>query len=361
MKKFIAFFSIITSLLLCLSLASCGVKGDRFDLNAFGSPVHVEVYEKKLTKEVKNKISTLLSALDKEFSLDESNSFTVSFNNAQKNQGVLLSNTAKSVLQACKDYYTFSSTLFNPTILPLKKLWKFSFDTKVDNTHFTPPTMEQINEVLNSGVLDFDKVNIDNDEAYKTVDGLTLDFGGMLKGYACDEVAKILLNAGYDSGYVNLGSSSMRILSSSKLSVRHPENSTSTILEINCENIKNFAVSTSGDYEKFYTFEGERYSHIINPLTGAPYQTNLHSVTVLGKDGAFLDAISTTLCLLDFSVQMKNDNPLVYMMNKIVEKDDSVMIFAVYSDGQDKFLITNKMENTHFTLLDSTYEVFTIS
>ena len=84
-------------------------------------------------------------------------------------------------------------------------------------------------------------------------------------------------------------------------------------------------------------------------------------MTVLGKDGAFLDAISTTLCLLDFSVQMKNDNPLVYMMNKIVEKDDSVMIFAVYSDGQDKFLITNKMENTHFTLLDSTYEVFTIS
>jgi len=65
--------------------------------------------------------------------------------------------------------------------------------------------------------------------------------------------------------------------------------------------LDNQAIATSGNYRNFYTFNDKRFSHIIDPRTGYPVETNIVSVTVLGTNCMDADALATALSVLNFN------------------------------------------------------------
>jgi thiamine biosynthesis lipoprotein len=114
--------------------------------------------------------------------------------------------------------------------------------------------------------------------------GISLDPGGVGKGYAVDRMAAILRNSGISSALVSGGGSSIYGMGVPltdprgwHISIRDPRDSNKTAAEVY---LKDSSVSTSGSYEKFFWAEGKLYSHIMNPRTGYPSEGML-SVSVL--------------------------------------------------------------------------------
>ena len=160
--------------------------------------------------------------------------------------------------------HDFTDGKFDPSVYPLTLLWRFAPEYPVPN--FSVPTEEEI--AAAKSLVGYDKFFFGS-AAVKTVSGAKLDFGGALKGYAADEIAKIMKADGVTSGFVNIGGSSLYIIGADDLSVRHPRRSGENIITVKLKDA-DLSVSTSGDYEKTYVNGGKTYSHIISPVTGCP-------------------------------------------------------------------------------------------
>lgn len=127
---------------------------------------------------------------------------------------------------------------------------------------------------------------------------MKIDLGGIGKGYAVDLVDAVFEKYGYEYGYFNFGSSSMlvknNVLSGAyNLGFSSPRSpSREAYLTTSVRNEK---ISTSGDGEKYYKIDGERYCHIIDPTTGKPVRTGIMTVTVIGGGAASADALTTAI------------------------------------------------------------------
>jgi len=360
-KFAIKLISILSATLLSFVGFSCKPKGSAVDLYYFNTPIHIETHGKILKDTDLKEIETYLLNVENEFDLSNASSCTYQFNSASENHTLPLSETAVDVIAIAKSCYDFSDGKFNPAVYPLVKLWQFSDGFPAID--FTPPSLETISATINSGATDFTKVVLDENgkTLNKTSPDVKIDLGGIVKGYASDKVGKLLLNKGYEKGYVSVGSSSLFILESQSLSVRHPRpnDQLPTILKVNFDGQKNLNVSTSGDYERYYIHGDKIYSHLINPKTGYPVDTGVISATIIGADGAFSDAITTALCVCSHQ-SGKTDSELILLIKKILTKYSNVAVFAVFNDGNEKKVITNKTEGEYFTLLDKDYSVVNI-
>ncbi len=357
-KKF--YLSLFLILSFVLIPFGCANNKTAFDMYYFNTEIHIETHDKALDNKTKELLEQLFSSLEDEFSISKENSFTFKFNNSLPNSTIPISERGIEIFQKSKECYLFSNGLFNPAVYPLVKLWQFAPDYPVLN--FTPPTESEVQQTKSDYDYDFCNLNIDPTENTITTPSkkMMLDFGGILKGYACDKACEILVSAGHKKGYVTVGSSSLNLLSVDSLSIRHPRptDEKSIILTVNTKNQQNLSVSTSGDYQKKYLYGGKTYCHLINPSNGCPTESNVLSATIIGIEGVLADAYTTTLCLLEHSDN--GNSPLVEMINNIISSHPSAGIFVVYQDGQRNNIITNKEQGEDFTLHDSEYSVLKI-
>lgn len=125
--------------------------------------------------------------------------------------------------------------------------------------------------------------------------GLKIDLGGIAKGHAVKSSMEKLKLAGIEHALISAGGDTT-ILGDRHgrpwyVGIKHPraENKTAVHLPLSDESI-----STSGDYERYFVEDGVRYHHIINPKTGDSAR-NVVSVTVVGKDATWVDALSTAV------------------------------------------------------------------
>jgi thiamine biosynthesis lipoprotein len=148
--------------------------------------------------------------------------------------------------------------------------------------------------------VDYRHVRLDPAERTIAFDstGVRINLGGIAKGYAVERGAAILRAAGVEHALLNAGGDT-RVLGDRRgqpwiVGIRHPrlEDEVVTRLPLVDE-----AISTSGDYERFFEEDGKRYHHIINPSTGRPTEGVL-STTVIGPDATTTDGLSTTLFVL---------------------------------------------------------------
>jgi len=128
--------------------------------------------------------------------------------------------------------------------------------------------------------------------------GVRIDLGGIAKGYAVDNGIAILDKCGIKGGLVSAGGDS-RILGDRgnrpwMMGIRHPRKKDAVVVVLP---LSNTALSTSGDYERFFIEDGKRYHHIISPKTGKSVATTW-SATVIGPDTTTTDALSTSLFVL---------------------------------------------------------------
>jgi len=137
----------------------------------------------------------------------------------------------------------------------------------------------------------------DNTVAF-TRDGVRIDLGGIAKGYAIDRAISVLRARGIAHAYVSLGGDSY-VLGDRRgrdwqVGIRHPRDETGVAIRLPVSDI---AVSTSGDYERFFIRGGERFHHILNPSSGKASK-GLVSVTILAPHGVDADALSTSVFVL---------------------------------------------------------------
>jgi thiamine biosynthesis lipoprotein len=125
-----------------------------------------------------------------------------------------------------------------------------------------------------------------------------IDLGGIAKGYAVDRAADIIGQCGISKAMISAGGDS-RILGDRMgrpwvIGIQHPRDPAGIVLRLP---LSDSAISTSGDYERFFIDNGKRVHHIINPSTGRSAAASW-SATVIGPDAMTTDALATTVFIL---------------------------------------------------------------
>ncbi len=137
------------------------------------------------------------------------------------------------------------------------------------------------------------------------VDGVRINLGGIAKGYAVERGAAILRAGGVRHGIVSAGGDSQLIGDRRgrpwMIGIRDPREDGQVAISIPLEGE---AVSTSGDYERYFDEDGIRYHHILSPESGAP-ASGVHSATVFGPDAVMTDALSTSVFVMGVDEGLK--------------------------------------------------------
>lgn len=194
---------------------------------------------------------------------------------------------------------------FDISYASMDKIWKF------DGSMKEMPTEEAIkNSVAKVGYQ-----NIILNEKESTIflknKGMKLGLGGIGQGYIADKIKALLIESGCKSGIVNVSGD---IFAWGK----QPDGKPWTVAIVNPINknkvfatfpLEDSAVETSGSYEKYVTFNGKRYSHIIDPRTGYP-AAGIVSVSVFAKTTEVADALATGVFVLGVDVGLDLINQL---------------------------------------------------
>ena len=136
-------------------------------------------------------------------------------------------------------------------------------------------------------------------KVYLDKEGVSIGFGAIGKGYAADKVKQLMIEKGVPGGVIN-ASGDLTVWGSMadgqpwKVGIANPVNQKEILFWLP---IENKSVATSGDYEKYFTNNGVRYGHIINPVTGYP-TTGIMSVTIISPSAELSDAMATAVFVL---------------------------------------------------------------
>lgn len=195
------------------------------------------------------------------------------------------------LIKKAKEFAEKSQGKFNPAIGRLIKLWGFASD---DPPHGPPPTPEEINALLEKNP-SMEDVVIDGIELYCKNDAVRLDLGGFAKGYGVDVAIEHLRELGITNAVVNAGGDLRAIGRHGnrpwRIGIRNPRGP-GVLASVDVEGDE--SVFTSGDYERYFEYQGIRYYHILDPRTGYPAR-GATSVTVFHDNAAEADAAATAI------------------------------------------------------------------
>lgn len=160
------------------------------------------------------------------------------------------------------------------------------------------PSDAQIGAALDG--VDYRQIQLDTDRHSIRFgrDGMRINLGGIAKGHAVERGAALLRAAGVEHALLNAGGDT-RVLGDRRgspwiVGIRHPRLDATVVTRLA---LVDEAISTSGDYERFFEEDGRRYHHILNPATGQPSE-GVMSATVIGPDATYTDGLSTTVFVL---------------------------------------------------------------
>lgn len=203
---------------------------------------------------------------------------------------VPMSKELSFVVNTALNSAVFTGGYFNPVLGPLIRLW----DINGENPHV--PLSEEIRSLPSTDIYD---VVLLQDEEKQMVrfkkEKMSFDLGGIAKGYACDELVRILKEEKVSRAMIYLGGNvyvygKKPDGKSWRVGVRNPLNPDKVLLMIETEEA---TVVSSGNYERFFEQDGVVYHHILDPYTGFPSDGEAASVTVICKSSILADVLST--------------------------------------------------------------------
>lgn len=181
---------------------------------------------------------------------------------------------------------------FNIAIGPAVDLWNVTEKQSI-------PTTEELQLVRNQIALE--AVHIDDAKQTIFLDraGMRIDVGGIAKGYAADQAVLSMKKAGATAGIVALSGDIKAFgrLPEGKrfpIGIQHPRKRGEILLMLDLENE---AISTAGDYERYFERDGVRYHHILDPSTLQPAR-ECQSVSIIAKEGGWADGLDTGVFVL---------------------------------------------------------------
>lgn len=187
--------------------------------------------------------------------------------------------------------------VFDPTIAPVIKLWRFSDDMTV------LPDADKIAQALSRVGYEHIFLNQQDRSVEFNMPGMEIDPGAAGKGFALGLVVDYLRSQGVDSGYLDFGGN-LYVLGEKhtangsrpwSIATADPDDKSRIIGGIN---LKDGGVATSSWYEHYHEIDGVIYHHIIDTQTGMPCALKLKSVTIISSNAVYTDLLSTPLFLL---------------------------------------------------------------
>ncbi len=162
--------------------------------------------------------------------------------------------------------------------------------------------------------------------------GVRINLGGIAKGYVVERGVDILRRNGIEHAIVTAGGDS-RLLGDRRgrpfmIGIRDPRQDGEVAIRVPLEEE---AISTSGDYERYFEEDGVRYHHIIQPSTGEP-AGGVHSATVFGPDAVMTDALSTSVFVMGVDLGLRLIAGLPDYESIVIDAEGRVY----YSDGLDR-------------------------
>ena len=182
---------------------------------------------------------------------------------------------------------------FDITVGPLSAVWRQARESG------EPPAETHIRNALGKMGCDKIRVNMETNTVTLTVPGMSLDLGGIAKGFITGRAARVIADRGVSSALINAGGD-MTALGDKPggapwaLGIQNPREPGDVLATIS---LRDAAVTTSGDYEQFFEKNGKRESHIIDPRTGHGAAETI-SATVIAPLAERADALSTALSVL---------------------------------------------------------------
>jgi thiamine biosynthesis lipoprotein len=302
-----------------------------------GTWAEITVYSQD-AKSVNTAIESALDAMtavDSLMSVYKQDSEISAINRQAGKNAVSVSPQTFFVVKSAIHYSEISDGAFDITIAPLIRSWGF-----FRKQGHIPP-QEEINQ--NRALVNYRLIELDaeNKQIKLLKSGMTLDLGGIAKGYAVDQAMEKLRAAKIENVLVNL-SGNMYAMGHPKdkdawyIGIRHPRQKENLLGFIK---LQEEAIATSGDYEKFFIHDGKKYSHIINPHTGYPV-SGIASVTIIAKTAMEADALSTTVFVLGAEKGLQLIESIDGVEGIIVKVDEKEKLSFVMSEGFSKRFVS---------------------
>ncbi|WP_291871621.1 FAD:protein FMN transferase [Maribacter sp.] len=288
--------------------------GSSFDITVIAEDsVKANEYIQLAINEIE-RIEKLISSWDK-------NSQTSLIN---KNAGVVPVRVDKELFQFIERALKISKLTdgaFDISYASMDKIWKF------DGSMSQMPSEKEIKASVSKVGYKNIILNKDKTTVFLKVKGMKIGFGAIGKGYAADMAKALLAKEGVTAGIIN-ASGDMNTWGKQPngkewmIAITNPLNKNKAFGLLP---ITNGAVVTSGNYEKHVTFNGKRYSHIIDPRTGYP-SSGILSVTVFAPKAELADALATSVFVMGKEVGLNRINQLPNVECVIVDDNGTLNI-----------------------------------
>lgn len=171
------------------------------------------------------------------------------------------------------------------------------------------------------------QLDAENRKVFLLEKGMRIGFGGIGKGYAADRAKQVLRELGFENGIVNASGDLCAWGTDEKeetwkIALSNPDAPTEAIAEIP---LQNYAVATSGTYEKFVWIDGVKYSHTIHPKTGYPVR-GTKSVTVIAPFAELADALTTPIAVMGVEAGLHLLNQLKGVAGVVIDDDNRLYV-----------------------------------
>ncbi len=249
---------------------------------------------------------------------------------------VVVSDETYEVVKKALYYAELSSGRFDPTIGPIVDLWG------IGTEEARVPEQEEIDAAL--AYVDYSKIVLDDEEqtVFLSEEGMSLDLGGIAKGYTADVLVAMLDEANVERAMINLGGNIYAYGikadgSPYKVAIQTPYDTRNTYFGY--VEVSDMTVVTSGPYERYFEEAGQMYHHIFDAKTGYPTNGDVVSVSVIGPTSMDADALSTML----FTMSPEEGLAMI----ESIEGVDCVYVDEAYnltlSEGlKDTFILTDE-------------------
>lgn len=274
MKKYI---SVLLLPIIVLSLTSC-TKEKRVTRQsfAFDTVINITADEKKF--DFVDEAFSLCLKYEDVFSRTKESSELYKINNKEITS---LSEDMDEVLRFSKEFSLLTDGAFDFTVAPLTELWNVKERT-------VPPSGEEIEKALS--LTGYEKVSLSPFDTGES----RLDLGGVAKGYIADKLGEYFRENGIHDVIIDLGGNVL-LIGEYSVGIRDPFNPEELFARIT---VKDKSAVTSGAYQRYFEYDGEKYHHIIDPRTGRCADEGISSVTVISPSSMHADALSTAIFVL---------------------------------------------------------------
>ena len=237
------------------------------------------------------------------------------------------------VVKTAKEIYRLSDGAWDGTVNPLVDLWGFGRGGRIN----VVPPKSQIAALLPA--IGFHQIEvIAPGYLIKKKAAVTLDLSSIAKGYGVDQVAGVILHAGFQNYLVEIGG---EVFASGvrkdgrqwRVGINRPRKDAAATDVYKVVRLRGCAFATSGDYRIFFEVNGNRYSHVIDPKTGYPVSNGVVSVSIIAETCTFADGLSTAIMVMGHEKGLELVNQLGGVEGLIVVEKMDGSLTDYYSKG----------------------------